>query len=92
MDQILIDKDIKLLADSGYRFYRLITPVSANGLIWNNLHKKYRSIVERVFGLVKLWNTAGGVFRLSPEIQELCILADYQLGNMYIKEFPLLDF
>lgn len=51
--------------------------------------KNLRSIVERVIEQGKTFDVASGVFKLSPELQELCLLIIYQFVQAHFEEFPL---
>jgi len=88
---VLTDRNINLLADSGYpsSCLNLITPNSNLSLEWNNTQKGLRSGVETVIGFVKNFQAAALTFRQNPELQELAVLCCYQLSNMYLKIYPM---
>ena len=79
-EDLLERKKWKLLADLGYRNDKLLViPNEKKGIEWNNRHASTRSVVEQVFSLVKGWKVSSQKFRQSPEIQEMALLAVYQL-------------
>jgi hypothetical protein len=90
VDTLLENWKIYLLADRGYVGSNLITPRDMADENMNQIHKRLRSIVEKVFGFIKNWEVAAGRFRLSPEAQRISLMIIYQLAALIMKEFPLL--
>ena len=86
---ILRKNGIKLLADRGYWNEVLVTPRMMERGEQNDLHKKYRCIVERIIGFAKTWMLAGGRCRLPPEMQELCLFIIYAFVNDYVRDYPI---
>ncbi len=81
---------IKLLSDRGYSHESLVRPDDEDGRReWNNTQKSLRAVVETVFGLVQNFAVAGGVFRQSPELQELALMIVYHVTQYYLMLFPL---
>jgi len=89
MKDFLRQHNLTWVADNGYHFYRLEVPNSSKPEEYNNLLKGYRSVVETVIGLAKVYATAGGIFRLSPELQELVLLVVYQFTGKFLMDYPL---
>lgn len=91
MEEFLRKNNIRLLADRGYWCDNwLITPRDTIDSAEQNLvHKKFRSIVERIFGLVKIWRVASEHFKSSPEFQVMCLSIIYSLVRMHTDQFPL---
>ena len=90
MKEFLIDNDIKLLADRGYKFLQLVTPNDdTHSVEWNNRQKGLRSVVETTCGMVKLYEIAALTCRQSPDWHELALMVCYQLTNINLKLFPL---
>lgn len=90
---LLARRDIVLLGDGGYYDPRVITPTDApngvNASAWGKAHAGYRSVVEQDFSLVHFWKASGGVFRQSPELQQMVIQVIYSLVSFKYEERPL---
>jgi len=89
MTEKLSQLGIYLLADGGYSHPRLICPDSFQTKDWNNTQKKLRSIVERVFGLVKRWEFANLTVFQSPEFQQYSLMTIYNLVQIRLLQHPL---
>lgn len=85
--------NVNLCSDKGYVSQdKLITPRHMEDESQNSIHKRVRSIVERVFGFVKMWKIASTRFRMSPEYQRICLMIVYNIVQQISKEFPLLHY
>lgn len=90
--EILDELQINLLADGGYTGVRLVTPTDPEWCTaagWSKQHAAFRSVVEQNFALVHLFQVAGGIFRQSPELQELALLCVYALVFIKCRDSPL---
>lgn len=77
------------LADSGYSYFRLVTPNVNRSKAWNDAQKALRSVIETAIGMVKLFAFAAERVCVSPEIHELGLLLCYKLANKKLIQFPL---
>lgn len=85
----LAEQKIKLLSDRGYFSVLLVTPRNMKNSVENDDHKRYRSIVERLFGFTKVWAFAAERCRYSVQIQQVALFIIYSFVNDYVKEYPL---
>ena len=87
----LADAGIVVLADDGYTTSdRVVTAhsVPTEGHL-RLRHAQLRSVVEHNFALVHMFKTAGGIFRASPELQEMVLMIVYALVYLKCEEHPL---
>eukprot|EP01112_Ceratiomyxa_fruticulosa_P009433 TRINITY_DN2457_c0_g1_i7.p1 TRINITY_DN2457_c0_g1~~TRINITY_DN2457_c0_g1_i7.p1 ORF type:complete len:376 (-),score=58.77 TRINITY_DN2457_c0_g1_i7:48-1124(-) len=89
MDEFLAERDIKLLADQGYRHHRIVRPDYDCSQSWNAKQADLRSLGEVSQGMVKMWNFAADRVRENPEIQDLGLNVCYQLTNYVLQKYPI---
>lgn len=89
----LFRREQRLLADSGYTGFSLVTPgditMAGLGPQFRKQHAGFRSVVEQNFAYVHMFMAAGGVFRQSPELQQLALLVIYSLVFIKFRDTPL---
>lgn len=91
-EQRLADRSIIALADKGYSksAQQLIVPINVPHVgNLRHMHSKFRSVVEHNFALVHMFKAAGGVFRQSPELQQMVIMIVYALVYLKCEAQPL---
>lgn len=89
MKEFIEQQQINILRDGGYHHHRIISPDESKEIDWNQTQKSLRSVVETAIGLTKNYQVAGGKFLGTPELQQLGLLAIYQLTNIMLKAYPL---
>ena len=92
--QLLTQKNIKLLADGGYSDINLITPKrkiqNINDKVWNNIQMSFRSVVEHVNSVVHFFKYGSTKIRgHEPELQAYCLKVIYNLAAQTLDIFPL---
>ncbi len=82
---------ISLLVDRGYMGDKwLLTSKDMTSQQKNDVHKEFRSTVEKIIRLVKMWKIAGRRCRLSPGYQKVTLLIVYGLVASIVKELEIL--
>jgi len=75
------------LGDRGYTHCLLVTPDDLPQEL-QHLQAAQWTVVEIVFGMVKIWEFAAGKVTQSPELQVLGLKIIYELTNMLLLQFP----
>lgn len=94
----LIKEDKFLLADAGYHYRHLVTPLADAGQEWNNVQKALRSVIEHLNSCTHCFRYASQRIRgHSPELQAFALLVIYQLvacmqrklrSDAFLNQFP----
>jgi hypothetical protein len=87
---IVLEENIGILADAGYRNKNLISPnVPNKSERWHHVQKSLRSVVELAFSFIKTWEFARVKVRCSPEFQTLALHAIYSITAWELERNPI---
>jgi len=75
------------IGDRGYTHFLLVTPDDLPKYL-QHLQAAQRTVVEIVFGMVKIWQFAAEKVTQAPELQVLGLKIIYELTNMLLLQFP----